>query len=339
MMIMKSPFTDGEATLHYEKKNIEFRKDMFSAIQFYYKCNDTGEEFTTTDLDEINISQVYNQYREKYCVPFPDEIREIREQYEISAAKMSEILGFGANSYRQYEAGDIPTVASGRLILAAKDPEEFKKFLDASKTIIGDKEHERFTHRVDKLIKGRLENPWDDLFTEHIFNNARPTEYTGFRKPSLERIAMIIAFFSEHVNRLWKTKLNKLLFYSDFLHYKRSGYSISGITYRAIPLGPVPSEYEKLYIKLNDDKFANIELIEFNDGNYGEAICAVEKFDSSLFAKGELETLEAVVRKFGKFNTKQIVEISHQEKAWVENEPSRGFISYQKYAFELSAME
>jgi uncharacterized phage-associated protein len=338
-MIMKSPFTDGEATLHYEQKNIEFRKDMFSAVQLYYKCNDTGEEFTTTVLDEINISQVYNQYREKYCIPFPDEIREIREQYEISAAKMSEILGFGANSYRQYEAGDIPTVASGRLILAAKDPGEFKKFLDASRTIIGDKDYDRFTHRADKLIRQLLENPWDNLFTEHIFNNARPTEYTGFRKPSLARIAMVIAFFSESINRLWKTKLNKLLFYSDFLHYKRSGHSISGIAYRAIPFGPVPSEYEKLYIKLSDDNFANIELVEFNDGNYGEAIRPAEKFDATLFTNDELETLQAVAQRFGKFNTKQIVEVSHQEKAWVENEPHRGLISYQKYAFELNAME
>ncbi len=338
-MIMKSPFTDGEATLQHEKKELEFRKDVFGVIQFYYKCADTGEEFTTDELDQINVNQLYNQYREKYGVPFPDEIKEIREQYGLSATKMSEILGFGVNSYRQYEAGDIPTVASGRLIQAAKDPEEFKKFLDDSRAVLTDREYKRFSERVDELIEKNRDNVWEHLFTEQIFSHSKPTEYTGYRKPSLERIALIIAYFSEHVNDLWKTKLNKLLFYSDFLNYRRSGYSISGIAYRAIPFGPVPAEYDKLYVKLKDDEFANVDLIEFNDGNYGEAISAIKKFEEEAFSKVELKTLEDVVKKFANCNTKQIVGISHKEKAWIENEPGHELISYQKYAFELQAIQ
>src|SRR5260221_9174656 len=102
---MKSPFTNGEATLKQEKKELEFRKDKFTVNQFFFKCDDIGEEFTTDELDQTNVNQLYNQYREKYGVPFPDEIKEIREQYGLSATKMSEILGFGVNSYRQYEGG------------------------------------------------------------------------------------------------------------------------------------------------------------------------------------------------------------------------------------------
>src|SRR5690606_35114538 len=268
---MKSPFTDGEATLQHEKKELEFRKDVFLVTQFFYKCNDTGEEFTTDELDQINVNQLYNQYREKYGVPFPDEIKEIREQYGVSAAKMSEILGFGVNSYRQYEAGDIPTVASGRLIQAAKDPVEYKKFLVDSRAVLTEKEYKKFSDRVDELIRKNRDNVWENIFTEQIFSHSKHTEYTGYRKPTLERIALVIAYFSENVNDLWKTKLNKLLFYSDFLNYKRSGYSISGIAYRAIPFGPVPAEYDKLYIKLKDDELTNVNFVEFN-GNYGEAI-------------------------------------------------------------------
>lgn len=336
---MKSPFTDGEATLQFEKKELEFRKDVFSVIQFFYKCNDTGEEFTTDELDQINVNQLYNQYREKYGVPFPDEIKEIREQYGVSATKMSEILGFGVNSYRQYEAGDIPTVASGRLIQAAKDPEEFKKFLDDSRAVLTEKEYKKFSDRVDELIEKNRNNSWETLFTEQIFSHAKPTQYTGYRKPSLERIALMIAYFSKHVNELWKTKLNKLLFYSDFLNYKRSGYSISGIAYRAIPFGPVPAEYDKLYVKLKDDELTMVNFIEFNDGNYGEAITAIRKFETNAFSEVELKTLEDVVNKFGRCNTRQIVDISHKEKAWRENESGHALISYQKYAFELQAIQ
>lgn len=338
-MNMKSPFTDGEATLQQEKKELEFRKDVFTVTQFFYKCTDTGEEFTTDELDQINVNQLYNQYREKYGVPFPDEIKEIREQYGLSATKMSEILGFGVNSYRQYEAGDIPTVASGRLIQAARDPEEFKKFLIDSKAILTDREYKRFSEKVDELIEGKKKDVWENLFTEQIFSHSKPTEFTGYRKPSLERIALIISYFSQHIEDLWKTKLNKLLFYSDFLNYRRTGYSISGVAYRAIPFGPVPAEYEKLYVKLKDDELANVELIEFKDGNYGEAVRPIKAFEEDAFSSSELSTLNAVVEKFAKCNTKQIVSISHQEKAWLDNEPDHDLISYQKYAFELQAIQ
>jgi len=336
---MKSPFTDGEATLQQEKKELEFRKDTFTITQFYYRCNDTGEEFTTDELDQINVSQLYNQYREKYGVPFPDEIREIREQYDLPATKMSEILGFGVNGYRQYENGDIPTVASGRLIQAARDPEEFKKFLNDSRAVLTDREYKRFSERVDRLIDEKKNKLWDTLFIEQIFHHAKPTEYTGYKKPSLDRIAATLSYFSECIPNLWKTKLNKLLFYSDFLHYRRTGYSISGIAYRAIPFGPVPAEYEKLYVKLQDDQLAAIGLVEFDNGNYGETVTATRKFDETKLTPSELNTLKDVVEKFASCTANKIVNISHEEKAWKENRPGHDLISYQKYAFELQGIQ
>lgn len=48
-------------------------------LHFFYKCIDTKEEFTTAELDELNTNQLYNQYREKYSIPFPDEVKETHE--------------------------------------------------------------------------------------------------------------------------------------------------------------------------------------------------------------------------------------------------------------------
>jgi uncharacterized phage-associated protein len=208
-----------------------------------------------------------------------------------------------------------------------------------SRAVLTEREYKRFSERVDELIDESKDNVWEILFTEQIFSHSKPTENTGYRKPSLERIAMVIAFFSDLIDDLWKTKLNKLLVYSDFLNYRRSGYSISGIAYRAIPFGPVPAAYDKLYVKLKDDEFANVDLIEFNDGNYGEAISSIKKFEEDAFSKIELKTLEDVTKKFANCNTKEIVGISHKEKAWIENEPGHELISYQKYAFELRAIQ
>jgi len=37
------------------------------------------------------------------------------------------------------------------------------------------------------------------------------------------------------------------MFYSDFLHFKKYGISISGLRYQAIEFGPVPVHYRTIY--------------------------------------------------------------------------------------------
>ena len=122
---MKSPITGLEMKFTKEQRSMIFRKETFDIVFHYYQCEDSREQFTSAALDELNMNQVYNQYRDKFNIPFPDEINNIRSKYGLSASKMSEILGFGVNSYRQYEAGEIPSVANAKLIQMVDDPQNF----------------------------------------------------------------------------------------------------------------------------------------------------------------------------------------------------------------------
>ena len=127
---MKSPFTGGNVSLRQENSELVFRKEKFRYTYLYYECEDTKEHFTTTEIDELNLAQVYNQYRIKYGIPFPDEIKQIREMYDLSALKMSEILGFGDNQYRLYESGGMPSEANGKVLNLIKDPAIFETFVN-----------------------------------------------------------------------------------------------------------------------------------------------------------------------------------------------------------------
>ena len=51
-----------------------FRKDSFDLVYHYFVCEDTGERFTTAEIDDLNIEQVHSQYRAKYGIPFTDEL-------------------------------------------------------------------------------------------------------------------------------------------------------------------------------------------------------------------------------------------------------------------------
>ena len=70
-----------------------YKRQEFTYIHHAFHDEDIDELFTTTQLDEINMLQVYNQYRERFNIPFPEQIKKVREKYEVSAKKMSEILG------------------------------------------------------------------------------------------------------------------------------------------------------------------------------------------------------------------------------------------------------
>lgn len=320
--------------LAMEPAVLSFRKEKFEVVYHYYLCEDSGEQFTDDALDSINMNQVYNQYREKYGIPFPDEIKAIREQYGASASKMSLILGFGTNQYRLYEGGEVPSVANGRLILAIKEPDDFIKQVRASEHMLDPKDAAKLIQRAEKLDEARHNNLWNMLLAERIFRNETPNAFSGYRKPDFERIAHIISFLTSGKEDINKTKLNKLLFYADFGYFKKAGVSMTGITYRAIPLGPVPAEYDKLYMKLVDDGLIQITPKLIKD-YYADMFQGLKEFDASLFTPPELKVLEGVKEKLCPLSTREIVELSHEESAWLQNNKSKDLISYPKYAFEL----
>ena len=334
---MKSPITGKEMTRHHEPAKLKFRKEEFE-VQFHFNlCEDSGQRFTDEFLDEVNFNQIHNQYREKYGIPFPDEIIEIRNQYDISASRMSEILGFGANSYRLYESGEIPSVSNGRLILAVKDPRDFQKQVEASRHLLSGEEFEKLHSRIKDLIESK-ENAFSrfDLGNisafSFIFNGL--DEFSGYKRIDLDKIANIISFFSAN-KLLTKTLLNKLLFYLDFKFFSLEGYSMTGLTYRAIKFGPVPAEYDRLYVKLSTQDKIKINEQFMGGDIYAEIFEGTIPFQPELFSEKEFDILKLVIEKFKSAKTKDIVEMSHEEKGWVENFPIRDKISYLKYAFTM----
>ena len=124
---MNSPITGGKMTLHWEWREMEYRKEKFRVMFPFFRCEDTGEQFTTPESDGVWWNQMLQQYCQKYGLPYKDEIIALRERYGLNATKMSLILGFGENQYRKYEQEEFPNISNGRMIRSAMNP---KVFLD-----------------------------------------------------------------------------------------------------------------------------------------------------------------------------------------------------------------
>ena len=133
---MKSPFAD--AVLKHEPATVKFRGEEYSYIHSYYVEPD-GKRYTTTEVDEENVRQVYDQYREKYGIPSPDEIAGIKERYGLSNAKLAAILGFGENQIANYLDGEVPSLSNGKTLAAIRNPLVMEVFVDNSRDQIGEK--------------------------------------------------------------------------------------------------------------------------------------------------------------------------------------------------------
>jgi putative zinc finger/helix-turn-helix YgiT family protein len=335
---MKSPFTGGNSELKKELRVLEYRKESFEILYHYYQCVDSGEQFTTTEIDTLNINQVHNKYREKFGIPFTDEIRDIREKYGLSAAKMSEVLGLGVNVYRNYEAGETPSVATGRLIRLAQVPDEFRRLLEMSKNVLEPVEYERVKKKVDHAQSGA--GNMEEMVKSLWFSSGLPNIYNGYRVPSLERIGAMVRYFAAR-NKPFLTALNKLMFYADFSHFKHNGYSISGIYYKALPKGPVPNNYGSIYNFVADKGWVKTE--EMNFGEYvGDRFITDNRViiepREDPFSATELMVLKKVSDRFKGLTTKKIVDISHEELAWLHNIDDYNRISFE-YAFDLKNIE
>lgn len=332
---MKSPITGKEMTLKVEKSILEFRKEKFEYNHKFYYCEESGESFTTTELDEFNLNQVYNQYRDKHNIPFPDEIINLRSKYGLSASLMSKILGFGTNSYRNYERGEVPSLSNANLLnTVSSSINNFKLLVDLNNDLNED-EKQKVLKKIEVVKNNYLEDKDDKKYVNILFENRLPDNYTGYRKPNMEKMTNMIMFFASKLNPT-ETKMNKLLFYSDFYNYKKTAYSISGANYMAHNYGPVPVRFGGIFDYASSKDYIYMNMKDFGNGYWGKCFYKSEHrdFNSELFSPEELDSLNFVSKTFAKCSATQIMEKSHEEKAWLENQKSKNLIDYN-YAFKL----
>lgn len=308
---------EGER-LFTELRTVVFRKEQYTYTHVGI-MDKNGESWTTTELDEVNTNQVYNQYRVRHGIPFPDEVRALRKYYDLSVLKMSEVLGFGVNQYRYYENGEMPSTSNARMLIAIRDKRTFLSFLDASSQIIEKKDYDKIRKRVVGL-------------PQYEYPEKMPSALTGYALYSSTKIAAAVKYFIREMGGVFVTKMNKLLFYADFLCYRRKGYGITGLEYAALPFGPVPENWGRVY-----DSIADIKMDEyvFPDMTSGIELNSDAEPDMRVFDKTEVSALKDVAERFRNTKAGEISQISHREKGWLDNHGGRKCIDYS-YAFDLS---
>lgn len=332
--IIDCAYCDGQAHLQKAERDLIYRKETYRVVEHFYKCKKCREEFTTTESDTLSFLQAQNQYREQFSIPFPDEIAEIRDIYKLNAKKMSEVLGLGVNGYSNYEKGEIPTPAIGNLISTAGRPEVFKTMLEKAEHYFSHGTYVSTLERVNCLISNEKHS---QPFYAKLNQCSEPNSATGFKKTNKDKIANILVAYIrnckvEYNDRL---KLNKLLFYTDFVYYKQYGSSITGLSYRAIDFGPAPTFYDNIFTYFQNENVIQSNWIKDCNGTAKETFLTEAEFDEELFTAEEQGVINTIIEKFKETSSWDLVDLSHKEQGWKKLHREKGIIDYQEFAFDL----
>lgn len=324
-----SPFTGGAVYLVEDAEVHTFRKEKYTVHVHYYVCKDTGEQFTTEEQDEQLCNELYNQYRVRHGIPFPDEIKRIRERYGLSYSQITNIVGFGQNQWKQYENGSLPSESNGKSIAAIRSREAMLSMLESSKNQF----EESVFSKVRRNVLCASDIDCNDTTYFYFYGNSKRGLNNGYSEMNPDKLQdMVRLIVSRERNGVSKTKLNKEMFYADFLSYKRHGRSISGLAYRAIQYGPVPEHYETVYDHVQGLTRKNIAASA--DFDYDMLFC--EAPDTSSLSKEDIDIINNVMSVLVGMSRADVVSLAHKEDGWINHKDHHGIIPYDE-AYGLKA--
>lgn len=301
----------------------------FARYEYCDKADEllSGSEFTTN-----NDLALKNAYRRASHLLTTDEIIGIRNKYDISQKDLACVLGWGEKTITRYEGHQVQDAAHDFVLRKVNgEPGILFEFLQRNRAAISNDAYQKYKEAIQRQL-AEMEDIYlrKAIAAEYLKYQDHP-ENCGNAMLNFEKVIAAVNYFakSENVKGLFKVKLMKLLWYADFLCYKRHQHSMTGLVYTSMPMGAVPVGHKSI-INLNGIRY---EEIDFENGS-GIKFQKNEHADLSVLTEEDLQVLDAVIMSFGKMTKNEIVDRMHEETAYKETQAG-GVISYE-YARLLS---
>ena len=287
-------------------------------------CKNTDEYYSTEEMISENDISMKDAYRKKTGLLTSKEIISIREKFGCSQKSLAIILGLGEKTVTRYENHQVQDKAYDNLLKSLADnPLLFVESLKANKDSLSKDSFRKIFKKTNKIIS-EYDNHYLELSILAEYEGDYDPIFTGNTNLNLKKVTELVNYFGTIVKDLFLVKLMKLLWYSDFYHYKKTGHGISGLCYFKEKMGALPKAYDKI-ILLDDVKK---ETVMIGD-NLVDKFVGSKTLTNTVLSKEEIETLEVIAVKFKKYSTAAIVEEMHNEVAYIKTK-DKSPMSYDK---------
>jgi len=133
-----------------------------------------------------------------------------------------------------------------------------------------------------------------------------------------------VLYFIKYCNNqfLGRTKLNKLLYYLDFIAYRDWGKSVTGDIYIRQEFGPVPSHIDEVLAFLKADGSIDTQVVP--QGGHERIKFELKNnsaLDENVFSQQQKELLGNICNEFGSWSRAKIVSQTHLEAPWFFSRP------------------
>lgn len=132
-----------------------------------------------------------------------------------------------------------------------------------------------------------------------------------FQENKFKQLLLYIAKSCKNDTFFGATKLNKQLFFLDFLAYTTLGTPITGADYMAIERGPVPRRLLPIREEMIEDDQLTLER-----RGYQERIVALVEPDLQVFTKDELTIIDRVIEALRETDAEEVSGLSYKFLGW-----------------------
>lgn len=317
-------------TVQVEEEMV-FNQTKVKYTAIYEYCEITDEYTATEEMISKNDIVMKDAYRKIAGLLTSQEIIGLRKKYNISQGDLATLLGWGKKTLTRYETHQVQDMAHNDILVKiGDDPEWFLILLERSREKVSERAYVKYVESAKELYARERNSYIKKAVLAQYAKEQMPPNASGNSEPDFNKLVEVINYIAaSSVTSLYLVKLIKMIWYSDALNYKRHGKSITGMAYKALPMGAAPIGYDQI-VSLQGVSY---QEIEFADGT-GYLFGVEKDFVPQLLSDNEKASIDTVVGRFRDVSKKAIIKAMHEEEAYKCTELYH-IISFD-YANELS---
>ncbi len=131
----------------------------------------------------------------------------------------------------------------------------------------------------------------------------------------LRELVLYVADKCEENREFSAVKLNKILFYADFLSFAKYGESITGVQYKKYPQGPVPTVLKRVRSEMEKNGESVLRKKDYYGLTQHRVVPLRDPDLDKFFRPRDIALVDNVISRLWDENAAQVSERSH-DRAW-----------------------